>query len=88
MSCLVTRLHDLRGELQNAITETWSRGDLKFVSLDHYPRLSPLVQAIPDFGNSDGCWTVEALAGRTATIIRVPTLSAGRCRLSIPPRHA
>jgi glycosyltransferase involved in cell wall biosynthesis len=29
--CLVPRLHDLRGELQNAITVTWSRGDLKFV---------------------------------------------------------
>jgi GT2 family glycosyltransferase len=30
-ACVVPRLHDLRGELQNAITERWSRGDLKFV---------------------------------------------------------
>ncbi len=30
-ACMVPRLHDLRGELQNAITARWRWGDLKFV---------------------------------------------------------
>lgn len=43
-TCVIPRLHDLRGELQNSITSRWSRGDLKF--LEHPTPVEPLAYPV------------------------------------------